>query len=93
MAYNLRRGGFRFCQTGQTMLNVADCKVIKLYVDDEPFYLPTANLIRFERVLDMKEGTLKREVMWETPSGKIVLMESQRLVSFKYRIWPPSLIE
>ncbi len=76
---------YGFAKTGQTMLNVADCKIIKLYVDDEPFYLPTANLIRFERTLDMKEGTLNREIMWETPSGKIVLMESRRLVSFKYR--------
>lgn len=76
---------YGFAKTGQTMLNVPDCKVIKLYVDDEPFYLPTANLIRFERSLDMQEGTLNREVMWETPSGKIVLMESRRLVSFKHR--------
>ena len=36
---------FGFAKTGQTMLNVPDAKIIKLYVDDEPFYIPTANLI------------------------------------------------
>ncbi|NLC70608.1 MAG: glycoside hydrolase family 65 protein [Desulfuromonadaceae bacterium] len=76
---------FGFAQTGQTMLNVTDCKIIRLYVDDEPFYLPTANLLRFERSLNMREGTLDRELLWETPSGKFVLMESRRLVSFQHR--------
>lgn len=76
---------FGFARTGQTMLNVTDCKIIRLYVDDEPFYLPTANLLRFERSLNMREGTLDRELLWETPSGKFVLMESRRLVSFQHR--------
>jgi alpha,alpha-trehalose phosphorylase len=76
---------FGFARTGQTMLNVTDCKIIRLYVDDEPFYLPTANLVRFERSLNMKEGTLDRELLWETPGGKFVLMESRRLVSFQHR--------
>src|SRR6056297_3997779 len=44
---------YGFAQTGQTMLNVADAKIIKLYVDDEPFYLPTAMLQIYERILDM----------------------------------------
>ena len=33
---------YGFAKTGQTMLNVTDSKIIRLYVDDEPFYLPTA---------------------------------------------------
>ena len=37
-----------FAKTGQTIVNVTDGKIIKLYVDDEPFYLPTANLVKFE---------------------------------------------
>ncbi|MCK5186308.1 MAG: glycoside hydrolase family 65 protein, partial [Deltaproteobacteria bacterium] len=70
-----------FAKTGQTMLNVTNSKIIKLYVDDEPFYLPTANLISFERVLDMKAGTLDREILWEMPSGKQISIKSRRLVS------------
>jgi alpha,alpha-trehalose phosphorylase len=76
---------FGFAKTGQTIVNVTDSKIIRLYVDDEPFYLPTANLLHFERVLDMRAGTLVRDVLWETPSGKHVSIKSSRLVSFQHR--------
>ncbi len=33
----------------------------------------------------MKSATLDREVLWETPSGKQVLIKSKRLVSFPHR--------
>ncbi len=76
---------FGFATTGQTIVNVTDSKIIKLYVDDEPFSLSTANLISFERVLDMKAGTLNREVVWETASGKQVSIKSRRLISLEHR--------
>ena len=76
---------YGFAKTGQTIVSVTDSKIIRLYVDDEPFYLPTANLLRFERALDMKAGTLDREVLWETPSGKQISIRSRRLVSFQHR--------
>ncbi|MEN8687473.1 MAG: glycoside hydrolase family 65 protein, partial [Desulfuromonadales bacterium] len=78
-------GAYGFAKTGQTMLNVTDAKVFKLYVDDEPFFLPTASLQLFERTLDMQEGTLERRLLWETAVGKQVLIESKRLVSLPYR--------
>jgi alpha,alpha-trehalose phosphorylase len=74
-----------FAKTGQTMVSVPDTKIMRLYIDDEPFYLPTANLLAFERVLDMREGTLRREVIWETPVGKKVSIRSCRLISFEHR--------
>ena len=76
---------YGFAKTGQTMVNVTDSKVIRLYVDDEPFYLPTADLKSYERVLDMKEGVLHRDILWETASGKRVTIKSTRIVSLKYR--------
>jgi alpha,alpha-trehalose phosphorylase len=76
---------YGFAKTGQTIVNVTDSKIIKLYVDDEPFYLPTANLQSFERSLNMKSGTLDREILWETPSGKLVSIKSCRLTSFQHR--------
>lgn len=76
---------YGFAKTGQTIVNATDSKIIKLYVDDEPFYLPTANLLRFERALDMQNGTLDRDVLWQTPSGKQVSIRSRRLVSFEHR--------
>ena len=63
---------YGFAKTGQTIVNVTDAKIIRLYVDDEPFFLPTANLIEFERVLDMQAGIVERSLVWETAAGKRV---------------------
>ena len=71
--------------TGQTIVNVTDTKIIKLYVDDEPFWLPHANVRGFDRRLNMKSGTLDRDIVWETPAGKQVTIKSRRLVSFEHR--------
>ncbi|MFA7535978.1 MAG: glycosyl hydrolase family 65 protein [Desulfuromonadales bacterium] len=76
---------YGFAKTGQTMLNVTDGKTIRLFIDDEPFHLPTASLMLYERILDMQAGTLDRKVLWETPGGKQVFIESRRLVSFEHR--------
>jgi len=76
---------YGFAKTGQTILNVTDSKIIKLFVDDEPFWLPHANLLSYDRRLNMKAGTLDREILWETPAGKQVQITSRRLVSFAHR--------
>ncbi|MFN2388519.1 MAG: glycoside hydrolase family 65 protein [Actinomycetota bacterium] len=71
--------------TGQTIIDVPDTKIIKLYVDDEPFFLPTAYTADYARILDFRAGTLERRLVWETPSGKRVEVRSRRLVSLRYR--------
>ncbi|HSF34304.1 MAG TPA: glycoside hydrolase family 65 protein, partial [Candidatus Tectomicrobia bacterium] len=76
---------YGFAKTGQTILNVTDSKIIKLFVDDERFWLPDANLLGYDRRLNMKSGTLDREILWETPAGKQVLITSRRLVSLAHR--------
>ena len=76
---------YGFARTGQTMMSVTDAKIIKLFVDDEPFWLATATMSRFERRLNMRAGTLDREILWETPAGKQVLIRSRRLISFEHR--------
>ena len=73
---------FGFATTGQTIVNLPDGKLIRLYVDDEPFDLGSARILRFERALDMRAGTLERQVLWETPAGRQLLIESRRLISF-----------
>src|SRR5262252_3711605 len=74
---------YGFPKTGQTICNVTDSKIIKLFVDDEPFWLPNANLLSYDRRLNMKSGTLDREILWETPAGKQVSIRSRRLVSLE----------
>jgi alpha,alpha-trehalose phosphorylase len=76
---------FGFAKTGQTIINVPDAKVIRLYVDDEPLVLSEADILRHSRRLDFRGGYLLRETEWSTPSGKRVLIRSRRLVSFVER--------
>src|SRR5215472_8142154 len=78
-------GAYGFARTGQSMLNVPDTKTIRLFVDDEPFWLPTANIKDYGRMLNMKSGWLDREIIWETASGKHVRVKSRRLVSLSQR--------
>ncbi len=76
---------FGFAKTGQTIVNVPDAKLLKLYVDDEPLLLPIADLEGYERALDFRNGVLTRDMIWRTPAGKRVRVSSQRMVSFVHR--------
>ena len=76
---------FGFARTGQTIVNVPDAKLIKMYVDDEPLTLGTADLEHYERSLDFRDGVLRRSLVWRTPSGKRVRIDSTRMVSMTQR--------
>ncbi|WP_377641252.1 glycoside hydrolase family 65 protein [Oryzobacter terrae] len=78
-------GAFGFARTGQTMVNVPDAKLMKLYVDDEPLVIGSADLEHYERSLDFRDGVLRRSVVWRTPSGKRVRVDSTRMVSMTQR--------
>ncbi|OLB82325.1 MAG: family 65 glycosyl hydrolase [Actinobacteria bacterium 13_2_20CM_2_71_6] len=72
-------------RVGQTLVNVPDSTIFKLYVDDEPLFLATARVRDYRRVLDMRAGTLTREFVWALASGKHVRVRSCRFVSFDHR--------
>jgi alpha,alpha-trehalose phosphorylase len=76
---------YGFARVGQTIVNVPDAKVVRLYVDDEPLLLPVADLVDYERSLDLRDGVLRRDLVWRTPSGKRVRVRSERMVSFAER--------
>ncbi|MDX6323408.1 MAG: alpha,alpha-trehalose phosphorylase [Propionibacteriaceae bacterium] len=76
---------FGFARVGQTIVNVPDNKVMKLYVDDEPLLLSVADLESYDRSLDFRDGVLRREIIWRTPAGKRVKVTSERMVSFTQR--------
>ncbi|MDA8044015.1 MAG: family 65 glycosyl hydrolase [Actinomycetota bacterium] len=71
--------------TGQTVINVTNGKIVRLLVDDEPFDVRYGTLTRHTRVLDLRAGTLTREVEWTSPAGKRVAVRSTRLVSLTQR--------
>ena len=76
---------FGFAKVGQTIVNVPDAKLIKLYVDDEPLLLSTADLEHYERSVDLRTGVLVRDLLWRTPGGKRVRVRSTRMVSVAER--------
>jgi alpha,alpha-trehalose phosphorylase len=77
--------GYGYPEEGQTLINVTNGKLIRLLVDDEPFDVRYGHLIRHERVLDLRAGTLHREVEWISPAGQGVRVRTTRLVSFVQR--------
>lgn len=74
---------YGFAEIGQTIVNAPDAKVMRVYVDDEPLSFDVADVREYERVLDMREGVLRRRVVWCTPSGKLVEIDDERMVSFE----------
>jgi alpha,alpha-trehalose phosphorylase len=78
-------GGYAYPESGQTIINVTDGKLIRLLVDDEPFDVRYGHLDEHERELDLRNGVLRRNVLWTTPAGRKVKVSSTRLVSFTQR--------
>ncbi len=76
---------FGFARTGQTIVNAPDAKLMKIYVDDEPLTFGTSDLEQYERRLDFRDGVLRRCLVWRTPSGKRVRIDSTRMVSMTQR--------
>ncbi len=76
---------YGLARTGQTIVNVPDATLFRLYVDDEPLFVVTARMKQYARILDMRAGTLTRELLWETPAGKKVMVRSCRVVSLEHR--------
>ncbi len=78
-------GGYGYPESGQTIVNVTNGKLIRLLVDDEPLDVRYGELRSHERVLDLRAGTLRRRVEWVSPAGKAVRVASQRMVSLVQR--------
>ncbi|MFE0515220.1 glycoside hydrolase family 65 protein [Streptomyces sp. NPDC058964] len=77
--------GYGYPESGETMINVTDGKVVRLLVDDHPYDARYGRLLDHERVLDFRSGVLSRTARWTTPGGRTVRITSQRLVSFTQR--------
>ena len=78
-------GGYGFPEAGQAVVNVTNGKIMRLLVDDEPFDVRYGTLLSHERVLDLREGVLRRTADWVSPAGAHVRVRSTRLVSFVQR--------
>ena len=77
--------GYGFPDTGQSVINVTNGKIIRLLVNDEPFDIRYGAVRSHKRTLDMRAGTLTREVIWTSPAGHTVKITSVRMVSLTQR--------
>ncbi|HKN62736.1 MAG TPA: glycosyl hydrolase family 65 protein [Gaiellaceae bacterium] len=78
-------GGFGYPEAREVAVNVTNGKILRLLVNDEPFDIRLGDLLGHERVLDFREGVLRRRVDWRSPAGQRALIRSTRLVSFAQR--------
>ncbi|QAV33223.1 kojibiose phosphorylase [Fervidobacterium changbaicum] len=77
------------------LVNLPDPLVFKIYLDNEEISLDYSELLKYERKLDMKNGTLNSVYEFKV-NGKVLRVESQRFVSranihrfgIKYTITP-----
>ena len=76
---------FGFPTESQTILNVPNCKTIRLLVDGEPMDIRTGTLQNYRRTLDMKRGQVVRSFEWTSPNGKTVRVENTRFVSLAHK--------
>ncbi len=67
----------------QSLLNLPNLKETRLYVDGEEFHMEQGKVEEYKRVLHMKEGFLRRHLVWTSSGGKSVKIETERLVSFE----------
>ncbi|MFL5928813.1 MAG: glycoside hydrolase family 65 protein [Gaiellaceae bacterium] len=77
--------GYGYPESGQTVVNVTNGKIIRLLVDDEPFDVRYGKLLAHERELDLRAGVLRRRADWRSPAGASVRVSSTRLVSLAQR--------
>jgi len=78
-------GGYGYPEDGQTVVNVTDGKIVRLLVQDEPLDMRYGRALEHHRVLDFRSGTLRRDTVWESPTGRRVRVTTERLVSFTQR--------
>ena len=76
---------FGFPTESQTILNVPNCKTIRLVVDGDPMDIRTGTLQNYRRTLDMKHGQVVRSFEWTSPNGKTVRVENTRFVSLAHK--------
>jgi alpha,alpha-trehalose phosphorylase len=77
--------GYGYPESGQTIVNATNGKIVRLLVDDEPFDVRYGELLAHERELDLRAGVLRRRAEWRSPAGTPVRVCSTRLVSFVQR--------
>lgn len=67
------------------ILNICDWRIFNLNICGERFDPTQGRLLYYRRQLDMKQGVLNSDVLWESPCGRQVQIRSARIVSMVRR--------
>ena len=76
---------YGYPESGETIINVTNGKVLRLLVDDEPLDVRYGQVRSHERVLDFRTGVLQRDCSWISPAGQEIALRTQRIVSLTQR--------
>lgn len=76
---------FGFPTRSQSLLNLPNGKPVRIYLDGELFDMHTGSVEDYCRVLNMKEGVVKRTLTWVSPEGRRAELSFERLVSFTHK--------
>ncbi len=77
--------GYGYPNSGETIINITDGKIVRLLIDDEPFDVRRGRVLKHEQELDLRAGVLRRIVEWRSPAGRTVRLSTTRVVSFTQR--------
>ena len=70
-----------FAVQDEYTVNLADWRIINLYIDGEKACFSKENIKEHKRVLDMQNGAILRQFIFETKTGKHAAVESTRIVN------------
>lgn len=73
---------FGYAKNTQTICQVPNGKEMSFSIEGEWFHLEAGTILNHKRVLNMKEGILKRFFTWKTSNGKIVDVVIERFISY-----------
>ena len=69
----------------QSLLNLPSMKETRVLLEDEWFTMEEGTIENYSRTLHMKDGVLKRSLVWTSPRGRKAEIQFQRLVSFEMK--------
>lgn len=73
---------YGYAENAQTICQIPNGKEMSFAIDGEWFQLETGTVSKHKRVLNMKEGILKRSFTWESSDGKVIDVAIERFISY-----------
>lgn len=70
-----------FAKQDEYTVNLADWRIINLYIDGEKACFSNQNIKEHRRILDMQNGRVQRNFVFETKTGKHAAVKSIRMVN------------